>query len=246
MEIHVLGSGDAFGSGGRFNTCLHVVAPDLSMLLDCGASSMVALKRAGVSTDDLDAVLVTHFHGDHFGGLPFIIIDAQFVARRQRPLTIAGPPGIADRTRTALEAAFPGAWAERRSFELVFREIAPDAVADVAGVEMTSVPVVHDEQAGPCVGYRVRSGGKTFAFSGDTGWTDRLVDLARSADVFLCECYTWDRPLEMHLCWTTLAGRLDSLASGRMVLTHMGPEMLARAGDALPVDRAFDGMVLKP
>jgi ribonuclease BN (tRNA processing enzyme) len=246
MQIHVLGSGDAFGSGGRFNTCLHVAAPNLSMLLDCGASSMVALKRAGVSTDALDAVLFTHFHGDHFGGLPFIIIDAQFVAKRRRPLTILGPPGIADRTRTALEAAFPGAWSDLRSFELVFREIAPDTMTVLEGVEISSVPVVHDEQAGPCVGYRLRRGEKTFAFSGDTGWTDRLLDLARAADVFLCECYTWDRPLKLHLSWTTLAGRLDAVTCRRMVLTHMGPEMLAHVGDVLPVDRAFDGMVLRP
>lgn len=95
MQFRFVGSGDAFGSGGRFNTCFHVAAERTRFLLDCGASSLVALKRGGIDRNAIDLILLTHFHADHFGGVPFFVLDAQLVARRTRPLTIAGPPGLA-------------------------------------------------------------------------------------------------------------------------------------------------------
>ena len=78
------GSGDAFSNGGR-----HV-------LLDCGATSLSALKRLGLDPGEIAAVFVSHLHGDHFGGLPFLILDGQF-SRRVRPLAVVGPPGTSAR-----------------------------------------------------------------------------------------------------------------------------------------------------
>ena len=93
MQLRFVGCGDALGSGGRFNTCFHVTGASVNFLIDCGASSLPALKRLGIARDDIDLILITHFHGDHFGGLPFLLLDAQFT-RRSRPLVIAGPQGI--------------------------------------------------------------------------------------------------------------------------------------------------------
>src|SRR3972149_2362111 len=107
VEILFLGSGDAFGSGGRFQTCFHVRAEATQFLIDCGASSLIAMKRFGVDPSSLDIILLSHLHGDHFGGLPFLILDAQF-SRRTRPLVIAGPPGVEARVRDAMEVLFPG------------------------------------------------------------------------------------------------------------------------------------------
>ena len=72
MKITILGSGDAFGTGGRFNSCLHVEAAGQRMLVDCGSSGMVTLNKAGIERNGLSTLLFTHFHGDHFGGLPAI------------------------------------------------------------------------------------------------------------------------------------------------------------------------------
>lgn len=88
VRIRFLGSGDAFGSGGRLQTCIHVEGGGTQFLVDCGASSLIAMKRVGVDPTSIDVALITHLHGDHFGGLPFLILDAQF-SRRSRPLTIA-------------------------------------------------------------------------------------------------------------------------------------------------------------
>ena len=90
MQLRFVGCGDALGSGGRLNTCFHVSGESVNFLIDCGATSLPALKRYGIARDDIDLVLITHFHGDHFGGLPYLLLDAQF-AKRKRPLVIAGP-----------------------------------------------------------------------------------------------------------------------------------------------------------
>lgn len=243
MKITILGSGDAFGSGGRFNTCLHVEAGTERMLLDCGASGMVALNKAGIGRDGISTLLFTHFHGDHFGGLPAFLLDAQFVSRRREPLTIAGPPGVEHRALHALDAAFPGAATNAWRFPITYVEVAPDRPATLAGIAVTAFPMLHDERAGPCQGYRLAHGAKVFAFSGDSAWTDALIPLASGADVLLIECYTWDTPLANHLDYATLSAYRARLATPRIVLTHMGVLMLAH-DEALPEERAHDGMVI--
>ena len=93
MQLQFAGCGDALGSGGRYNTCFHLTGERVNFLIDCGASSLPALKRLAIARDGIDLILITHFPGDHFGGLPFLVLDAQFT-RRTRPLVIAGPEGI--------------------------------------------------------------------------------------------------------------------------------------------------------
>lgn len=243
MKITILGSGDAFGTGGRFNTCLHVEAGTQRMLLDCGASSMVALNGAGIARNGLSTLLFTHFHGDHFGGLPAFLLDAQFVSRRSEPLTIAGPLGIEHRTLHALDAAFPGAATNAWRFPIHYVEVSPGLPATLAGVAVSAFAMAHDERAGPCQGYRLAAGGKVFAYSGDTAWTDALIPLAAGADALLIECYAYDARLPNHLDYLTLAANRAALDTPRIILTHMGTNMLAH-GAALPEERAHDGMVI--
>ena len=104
LIVRFVGSGDALGSGGRFQTCISVQSEVAHVLLDCGASSLIAMKRLGVDPGSVDAVVVTHLHGDHFGGIPFLVLDGQF-NRRVRPLLVAGPPGVRQRVVQALESA---------------------------------------------------------------------------------------------------------------------------------------------
>src|SRR6266480_8045291 len=113
VTVQVVGAGDAFGNGGRFQACVSVRAPEGHALRDCGATSLVALKRLAIDPSSIDAVLVTHLHGDHFGGLPFLILDGQF-SRRTRPLIVAGPPGLATRLQQTMECFFPGSVSVRR------------------------------------------------------------------------------------------------------------------------------------
>jgi len=231
ITLRFLGSGDAFGSGGRLQTCLHLSgAGEGSLLLDCGASSLIALKRAGLDPSDVDWVLLTHLHGDHFGGLPFLVLDGQFT-RRTRPLVVAGPHDVRARIEAAMEVLFPGSAAAARRFETSYVELSDRVSVAIGPARVTPFAVEHPSGAPPHA-LRVEYGGRTVTYSGDTQWTESLVDAARGADLFVCEAYTFERPVRFHLDHATLRAHRDRLDARRIILTHMGPEMLARAAEA--------------
>jgi ribonuclease BN (tRNA processing enzyme) len=147
MQLQVLGCGDAFGSGGRFHTCFHVSAHSANFLVDCGASSLIALRRFGVDPNTIQTVLISHLHGDHFGGLPFLPLDAQFVSKRRAPLTIAGPPTLTARLHALRETMFPGSTDADPGFQLDIVELESQVTAHMNGVSVTPYPVRHPSGA---------------------------------------------------------------------------------------------------
>jgi len=242
LRLTFLGSGDAFGSGGRLQTCMLLESDGRRWLLDCGATSLVALRGAAIDPASIDAVLLSHLHGDHFGGVPFLLLDGQF-RRGTRPLVVAGPPGVEARVASAMEALFPGATGVARRFVTTFVEWREREPIDVAGALVTPYPVVHPSGAPPFA-LRVQAGGRTLVYSGDTEWTEVLVEAARGADLFVCEAYTFERKIRFHLDWATVAAQRAALECGRLIVTHMSEDMLARLPD-LEVEAARDGLALE-
>ncbi|WP_315702784.1 MULTISPECIES: MBL fold metallo-hydrolase [unclassified Bradyrhizobium] len=240
MQLRFVGCGDAFGSGGRFNTCFHLTGESTNLLIDCGTSSLAALKRLDIVRNDVELILITHFHGDHFAGLPFFLLDAQF-SRRTKPLVIAGPTSIATRLTQVMEALFENSSKTRQKFELSVVSLEPEQTVRFGEVAVTPYPVVHGESGGPFLGYRIEAEGRIVAYSADTEWTDTLVPLGRQADLFIAEAYTYDKAVKNHLSLATLEAHLDEIRPKRLVLTHMSDDMLSRL-DALPYTAAHDGM----
>jgi ribonuclease BN (tRNA processing enzyme) len=231
MRLTVIGSGDAFGSGGHFNTCFMIEAGGRTVLLDCGASTPVALKQRGIDLNAIDGVILSHLHGDHFGALPFLMLDWQFHCRRERPLTIAGPPGTRERLDAAMEVFFPRASRNAWRFSCSIEEIAPQTAADVLGFALRTVEVVHQSGA-PSTAVRLAQGGMILSYSGDTEWTDALIGVAEGADLFIIECYDHARSLSGHMNFQTLKEKRPLLRARRIMLTHMNPSMLARIDEA--------------
>jgi ribonuclease BN (tRNA processing enzyme) len=242
VQLRFVGCGDAFGSGGRFNTCFHVTGAQVNFLIDCGASSLPALKGQGVSRNDIDLVLITHFHGDHFAGLPFLLLDAQF-GRRTRRLTIAGPEGIETRLTGVMEALFEKSSKTKQRFDLNVVSLSPESTARFGEVSVTPFAVVHGESGGPFLGYRIEAEGRVIAYTADTEWTETLVPLGRDADLFIAEAYTFERPVKNHLSLKALEARLDDIKPKRLILTHMSDDMLGRL-ESLPYEAASDGLVI--
>lgn len=236
MKLTIIGCGDAFGSGGRYNTCFMLETAKATLLVDCGASTMSALNAQKIDTNRIDAVVLSHLHGDHFGGLPFLLLHAQFLARREKPLTIAGPPGTRERVDTLLEACFPKSKTGIKwRFAWQVQEIAVGVATDVLGHSVTSTEVVHQSGA-PSTALRIADGDKTFAYSGDTEWTEALIGVARDADLFICECYAYaGSKMTGHMSWEILKPRLGELRAKRTMLTHMNDTMLAQVGEARAV-----------
>jgi ribonuclease BN (tRNA processing enzyme) len=243
MQLRFIGCGDALGSGGRFNTCFHVTGERANFLIDCGASSLVALKSYGIAREAIDVILITHFHGDHFAGLPFLLLDAQFT-RRSRPLVIAGPEGIEQRLTQAMEALFEHSSKTKQKFDFSIVTLKPGETKDFGTLKVAPFPVVHGESGGPFLAYRIETEGRIITYSADTEWTEALVPAARDADLFICEAYYYDRIVKNHLSLKTLEEHLPRIAPKQLVLTHMSDDMLARL-TSLPYTTASDGMTIE-
>jgi ribonuclease BN (tRNA processing enzyme) len=244
MQVTFVGCGDAFGSGGRLNTCFHVRAARTRFLIDCGASSLIGMNRIGIDRNAIDTILVTHFHADHFGGIPFFMLDAQFNTKRARPLTIAGPPGLRDWYAKVMETAFAGSSKTQRKFELNLVELESAERRSLGDITVQPARVRHAPAEGPFYAYRVYVDGKTIAFSGDTEWVENLVEIGREADLLISECYSFDKKVPFHLDYATLKENLPRIKPKRMILTHLNADALARI-DATGCEIAQDGLTVE-
>jgi ribonuclease BN (tRNA processing enzyme) len=243
VTVTFAGCGDAFGSGGRFQACIHLREPSLAApaLLDCGATSLTALRQCGLDPGQVGAVFVSHLHGDHFGGLPFLILDDQF-SRRTAPLVVAGPPGTGQRLTAAMECLFPGSSQVRRKFEVTVTELPPERTATVAGIEVSTWTASHPSGA-PALILRLAIGGTVIAYTGDTAWTPAITEAASGADLLIAEAYHWDKTVPHHLRYADLADHAREITARRVVLTHMSADMLARQQQAIH-ETAHDGLAI--
>lgn len=229
MRITIVGCGDAFGSGGRYHAASLIEIADLGgggqCLLDCGATTMTALNAMGLNPNRIDLIFISHLHGDHFGGIPFLVLDAQWIRRRTRPLQIIGPPGTTVYLSFLFEALFAGSVAQTKwNFAWTVEEMAPGSRRAVAGFNITTAEVRHSGGA-PATAVRLEGGDRTFVHSGDTEWTDKLVEIAKGADLLFLECFSVER-MPNHLDYATLLAKRHCFDAKRIVLTHMGPAML--------------------
>ncbi|HXF54734.1 MAG TPA: MBL fold metallo-hydrolase [Hyphomicrobiaceae bacterium] len=226
MKLTVVGCGDAFGSGGRLQTCFHVEASGSRFLIDCGATAMIGLQRLGLDPNGVDVIFISHLHGDHFAGLIWWLLHAHHVSRRTTPLTVAGPPTVAERFGTAAEALFPGSTKIAPRYELKFVELEADTKTSLGPVGVVPLTVSHPSGA-PSFALRLSVGSKTLGFSGDTEWVETLTQCADGAELFICECYGYERAVPYHMTWRTIERNVSRLRANRILLTHMSNEMLA-------------------
>ena len=245
MKVTFVGTGDAFNSGGRNHACFRVEGGGRIIAVEFGATALLGWKALKFKLDDLDAVVVSHLHGDHFGGLPFLLLDCHFAQRRTKPLIFAGPPGFKARLDATLEALYPGSSALDWHFPLHFTELVPQRTCDVAGFQIDVFEVDHPSGA-PSYGMRVKQGGKVLAFSGDTCWVPALLKISAGADFFICECYSGAPKMSNHIDWPLLKTHLPEIKAKRIAITHMGETALPKAKDmtAAGLLPAHDGMVV--
>ena len=225
-------------------TCFHVGHADHSLLLDCGSTVLLAMQQQKIEPLSIDHILLSHLHGDHFGGVPFLLMHAQFVAKRKAPLTILGPGGTERRIIDTLNVLYPDIEDITWRFPIHFIELQARHQETIGDIRIFPHLVDHPSGA-PSLAFRLEIDGKTLAFSGDTRWTSALVDIADDADLLIAECYGV-RPNDVHhLDWQTLNEHGDELRAKRILLTHMSQPML----NCLPaIDRgrfefAEDGLV---
>jgi len=242
MKLYILGCGDAFGSGGRHQSGYLFQASDRLFLLDCGPTTLLAMKRAGFDPRQLDIVFLSHLHGDHCAGLPFFFIDYLYRSPRRQPLQIAGPPGTEKKVIELFRLMYGGGKASTELPPVSFHVLNPDQVTSIDKIEVLPFLVPHQSHA-ISLGLNIIYDGKRILFSGDSAWTEIFVKQARGVDLFLCECSFYREAVGNHVSFLKLQEDLPRLECKKLVLTHLGDEMLARKKE-LPVTTAEDGMII--
>jgi len=240
VGLTFLGTGNAFADGGRSHACILVSSPEGRMLLDCGGSALPPLRRA-CDPGEVDAVAISHLHGDHFGGLPFLAMQQKY-APRTRPLLIGGPPSLERLFMDAALALYSDFLHTPLPYEIVF-SVLGQAPTRLGPAEVVALPVEHVPVSEPH-GLRVRIGGKLIAYSGDARWSDALPRLAEGADLFICETTTYSTPDPVHLSARELVAHRAELRCGRVIATHLGRESIEHLAE-LGVEHAEDGMSIE-
>lgn len=242
-ELVFVGTSDAFGAGGRRQSALFFRAPHGAVLIDCGGTTGSGLNALGLARAEIDAVLISHFHADHFAGLPQLLLAATWEDRRTRPLRIAGPPGIEPRVIEAARALGHDFAGRALPFPLQFQELTPGVEAEVGPVRVRAFETQHQPDSSPH-GFEIHAGRRRIVYSGDTGWFDGLPKQARGAEIFVCECTFEHRGWGYHLSLEELAAHQGEFDCGRVMLTHLGAAMSARRG-ACDFETADDGMLIR-
>jgi len=241
MNITFIGTGDAFGSGGRMNTCFYVETPVVNFLVDCGAGTLSGLKKHQIVPEHIDAILISHFHGDHYGGVPYFLLDAA-IGQRKKELTIISPPGGKEKLTQLLTLLYPGTEVLEK-LDLYFVEYQPFEEVIIGKLYLHAFPVIHNEASLPH-GLRIKVADQILSYSGDTEWTDNLIQLCEDADLFICECNFFNLKVKGHFNYTELLEKRDELNCKRIMLTHFGTEMLNNL-EHVSLDCAFDGLKLE-
>lgn len=242
-ELVFVGTSDAFGAGGRRQSAVFVRGERGGMLLDCGATTNTGLAQLGVSRDEIDVLLISHFHGDHFGGIPAFLYASNYTDARRHPIEIVGPPSIEERVNQLADALGHQLRDREWPFPIRFREIHPDEALSVGPAEIQAFATRHQPEANP-QGYRVRLGREQIAYSGDTGWFEDLPSQVAGSDLFICECTLHQAGLDFHLSLEELREHRDDLDCGRLILTHLGHDMADQRGQ-LEIETADDGLAIK-
>ena len=242
-RVLFLGAGNAFCASGRHQAAYLMQAGDAAFLLDCGATVLASLKRDRIDTLTIDTILVSHLHGDHFCGIPFLLLEYVYENPRSRPLTIAGPPGTEDRVWKLFRTLYQDAARQPLPFALEFKEMQPEERVHFGPIAVDPFRVPHQERE-ISLGLRVNVDGKAVLYSGDTGWTEDLVSRSAGTDLFICECCFFETRVPFHLDYPRIAENQSRLETNRLVLTHLGSEVLRRRNE-IEIELAVDGLAIE-
>ena len=238
------GCGDAFGTGGRFNTCFVVDVDNLRFAIDFGASSLVALNQVGIDHASIDVIVFTHLHADHCSGIPSMLLDSMLGAKRTKPLIIAGPEDTEARMKEMMECMLPGSNIMVPNFDLQWVELELMKSNSVGEhLNVTAYPADHTVQTHP-MSLRCEAHGKVVSYTGDSAWTEHIPNISNAADLFICECYFYTKPVRFHINYPEVKEHWDEFKAKRTILTHFSREMLPMA-DKIPEECAHDGLVVE-
>jgi ribonuclease BN (tRNA processing enzyme) len=226
-QIITLGTGNAFTTPSRYWSGILLEGKHL---LDCPPTALPHLKRLGVQPQQVEAVFISHFHGDHFAGFPFLVLEYAYLSPRQSDLYVVVPPGGARFLEAFIEQMYPGLSSNDAGYRRIYVEARPGRRQEAAGLPFWSVPMEHARGKLRAFGYRLELPDLTLAYSGDAEWSPALLELARGADVLVVDCtYPVRGPEHMGL-EDVMHLRAALPQNVLLALTHLGDDAIAPYG----------------
>lgn len=227
MEIHFLGVGEACDPH-QPNTAILLKTSAAQkagrILLDCGFTVPHHYLALNPDPDELEIVWISHFHGDHFFGMPLLLLWFWEMAR-QKPLNIMGPAGLETKIKQAMELAYPN-FLPRLGFPLVCSEVEPGRREIISDTAWQAAPNEHSE---PCLSMRLELENKAIFYSGDGRPTPMTRRLAQGCDIIIHEAYGLEDTTPGH---GSIAACLDfarNAGVNRIALVHLQRSVRSQA-----------------
>lgn len=231
MKIHFLGTGEAADSQRR-NTSILIETDGHHHLLDCGFTSAQAyLSRT--DSDLLETIWISHFHGDHFFGIPQLILHFYLQEREMPLLFLAGSANLHETIEAVMELAYPGLTA-KLSFQLRYHQVEQDSAMTCNGLSWQCAPTDHSQEA---YGLRLDTRSQAIYYSGDGRPTSRCTGLMQGCDLVIHEAYSLKRGHSSHFSLEECLALSRNSTIGKLALVHLHQatrEAVRSAKDQLP------------
>jgi len=184
IDLAFMGSGNAFAP----ERCWSGFVLNERHLFDAPPTALYSLKRLHLRLDRIETVFISHFHADHFFGLPFLLLEYAYLTRRNNDLTLVGPPKLEQQLSKLVEIGYPSLLNAEAGYRLRYVEVEDGAHGTVNDLEYDAIEVEHGGEEMTSFGFRVNQAGRSLAYTGDTTYCDQLVRLAQGADVLVSDC----------------------------------------------------------
>lgn len=215
MEVIFLGVGEACDEKNP-NTSLLIYTKERAVLLDCGFSVAHQFFKYEKNPNKLDIVWISHFHGDHFMGLPLILLRL-WEEGRDKPLHFVGQKGVGEKVCGAMKLAFPSL-AEKISFEYIFHEIDEDEKTEIQGI---SFQCAYTDHLQPNLALKLFDGEHSIYYSGDGPPKEKCYNLASSCDLVVQETFLWDKDIYGHGNFLAAFQFAKKVDAKRLAALHM-------------------------
>lgn len=223
-SITVIGSGNAFNTDGRSHSAFLIDIANKKFLVDFGATALLSVQKNQIDISGIEEIFFTHFHADHLGGLPFLLLHFEYIEKRTEPLIINGPEKIKKAIKKLLKSTYPGF---KPGFKLKYRNLKKNKHYSKNNLIYSTVNINHRKES---LGYRfyIKSNFKKeiiIAFSGDTVYDKQIKKLGKKADILFLECSTPENLGFSHVSFEEILENPDYIKySKKIVFTHLYDE----------------------